>query len=146
MTSQCVARPVEHSEIVTRVQFFADKLVTADSTGTMCVWSLQPLMHLLTKVSAHASTITCLDSCQQSGRIVSGGGDQRVKLWDVSQDMKQLPAEYDVIWGVSWLPDGQLAVLACRNGTRAIEVSDQYCLWPNAWLMLSSTDLAILCF
>lgn len=89
--------------------------------GTIEIWEMAPRPRLVTRLDEHRSVVRSLDFDPTGARLVSGGGDQRVLVWDIARgevvgephirDNAILP-----IYQVAWHPmTDEIAVVAARG-------------------------------
>lgn len=69
---------------------------------------------------AHSNSVFAVSWSPDSRRLVSGGRDAMLKIWDASDDFalgKALPAHLFTINNIAWSPDGRLLATASRDKT-----------------------------
>src|ERR1700710_378312 len=98
-----------HSWRVWCVATFPDneRIVSASDDGFVIVWNLR------TKEEecrwSHEGGATTVAVSSDGKKVVSGGRDRALRLWDVeSQDFLSCPSEWHEgrVWSVAWSPDG----------------------------------------
>ena len=88
----------------------------------MRVWSL--ITHLpIHRLAAHDNSVTSLQF--DDARIVSGGSDGRVKIWDLNTGamVRELSQPAEAVWRVAFESE-RCVVLASRSGRTVMEVWD----------------------
>ena len=80
-------------------------------------------MSCIHRLAAHDNSVTSLQFDDQ--RIVSGGSDGRVKVWDLRTGtlVRELSTPAEAVWRVAF-EDEKAVILASRAGRTIMEVSD----------------------
>lgn len=82
---QAITRTLDHGSPVESMLFLPNGSVFISAGGTQIrVWDLISGCRLLTTISQHHKTITCLQLGSDGRRLLSGGLDRHVKIYDVS--------------------------------------------------------------
>lgn len=82
---QAVTRTLDHGSPVESMLFLPNGSVFISAGGTQIrVWDLISGCRTLTTISQHHKTITCLQLASDGRRLLSGGLDRHVKIYDVS--------------------------------------------------------------
>jgi eukaryotic-like serine/threonine-protein kinase len=76
------------------------------------------------QLTGHTDAVTCLAFAPDGRRLISGGKDRSLRLWDVAaghelRHVAEMPQE---VRGVAFLPDGRHVVAACGAGARLWEL------------------------
>jgi F-box and WD-40 domain protein CDC4 len=73
------------------------------------------------RLAAHDNSVTSLQF--DDSRVVSGGSDGRVKVWDLKtgQLVRELTAPADAVWRVAF-EEEKCVVMASRSGRTIMEV------------------------
>jgi hypothetical protein len=112
-----------HAKAVTSLGWAAggDRLVSAGDDGTVRTWDLHE-GRAAAQWEAHQGGVLGLD-VQPSGRLVTGGRDRRVKVWEPDgRAVSEFGPAADEVTRVAWTADGR----AVAYGDAAGEVG----LWP----------------
>jgi F-box and WD-40 domain protein CDC4 len=77
------------------------------------------------RLAAHDNSVTSLQF--DDSRIVSGGSDGRVKVWDLERGslVRELGSPAEAVWRVVF-EDEKAVVLASRGGKTVMEVSEHH--------------------
>ena len=88
----------------------------------MRVWSLET-NQAVHRLAAHDNSVTSLQF--DDSRIVSGGSDGRVKIWDLRTGtlIRELSQPAEAVWRVAF-EEERSVVLASRQGRTVMEVWD----------------------
>lgn len=114
----------DHSDVVNRVVATSSKLVSADKSGFICVWKLDDIANLKSRVKAQNSILVSMDSDEKS--IVSGGKDGVIMLQDLESGelIGKLGEAGTVVWKVAFVRNGRVASVICRESQVMMEVWD----------------------
>eukprot|EP00658_Telonema_sp_P-2_P023521 TRINITY_DN19432_c0_g1_i1.p1 TRINITY_DN19432_c0_g1~~TRINITY_DN19432_c0_g1_i1.p1 ORF type:complete len:422 (-),score=78.60 TRINITY_DN19432_c0_g1_i1:398-1663(-) len=85
-TQQCMRTLEGHDNWVRGVVFHSSglHLISSSDDKSIKVWSLENLRCVRTLQEAHPHFVSCLDFNQRFPMLVSGGIDQKVKIWECS--------------------------------------------------------------
>jgi hypothetical protein len=83
--------------------------------GNISVWDIGTLS--IIKTFSHGTSVRCLD-IDPSGRVISGGYDKIIKMWDYTKGVQtgKFPAISSEITALSFSPDGKIIVAAGSDG------------------------------
>jgi WD40 repeat protein len=108
----------DHTDVVMAVAWHPDNitLVSGSWDGTVRVWNSTSAVNTRT-IRAHNGKIWAIAFAQGSV-IASGGEDRAVKVWGIDgSSLSTLTGHGDVIWGLSFSPDGGQLASASKDGT-----------------------------
>ena len=123
-----------------------DILFVGRRDGTITLLSV-PQLKSIKKWKAHSSLVYGLAISPDEKTIASGGGDQIIKLWDVSrlmdngvetQEPKSLRGHSDQIWTLAFSPDGRYLASGSKDG-----VVNQWDLFLRGITMPAGTSEAL---
>lgn len=91
-------------------------------------------MAAIHRLAAHDNSITSLQF--DDNRIVSGGSDGRVKIWNLrtGQLVRELSQPAEAVWRVTF-EDEKAVVMATRAGRTIMEVSEIFPNIPSAFIL-----------
>jgi WD40 repeat protein len=95
------------------------QLATADNTGLIKVWTVEPAAILpRAELSGHTGIVYSLAFSPDGRTLASGGEDRTVNLWDpmTGQERAVLPGHADRILRVQFLPDASAMLTVGRDG------------------------------
>lgn len=125
--SQEVVFSVNHGSAVESLLFLPSGGIFISAGGTeICVWDVFASGKLLTKLSQHHKTITCLRLASNGKRILSSGLDRQVKIYDVGsyQNVHTLSFPNSVL-SIAVAPKNQTVVAGMVDGLVSIQNMDQ---------------------
>ncbi|XP_055857351.1 U3 small nucleolar RNA-associated protein 15 homolog [Episyrphus balteatus] len=121
--TQQVAFSVNHESAVESLLFLPTGGIFISAGGTeVCVWDVFAGGKLLTKLSQHHKTVTCLRLASNGKRIMSGGLDRHVKIYDVAsyQTVSTLSFPNSVL-SLAVAPKDQTVVAGMVDGMISIQ-------------------------
>lgn len=95
-----------------------DRLVTADPSGGLRLWSL-PNGNLLHTLMGHTAGITALGSSRDGSVLVSGSRDHSVRLWDTTsgQLLRVIEGPQAEITAIALSPDNNTVMVGGSDGS-----------------------------
>lgn len=122
-----VAFSVNHGSAVESLLFLPSGGIFASAGGTeVCIWDIFAGGKLLTRLSQHHKTITCLQLASNGKHILSSGLDRHVKIYDVSsyRNVHTLTFPNSVL-SIAVAPKNQTVVAGMVDGLVSIQNMDQ---------------------
>lgn len=115
LCSTCQAVLGGYESLVGQLQLLPSALVTGDSAGKLCVWSLGNHSYSKSReIDAHGNPVASVVS--DGSKIVSGGSDGKIRIWDCeSGEMLRALVNSESVWKVGLLKDGVAAVFSKEN-------------------------------
>lgn len=98
------------------------QLITSDAAGFVCIWSKESPSKLVHRLKAHQLSVIDLDSNQK--KVVSGGKDRTVKLWNLESGnlLGQVGEVTTALWKTRFLQDGRLVLVVAREEMMVMEI------------------------
>ncbi|MEW6156886.1 MAG: protein kinase [Verrucomicrobiota bacterium] len=104
-------------------------LAAGDSGGALLLWHLQS-QRLVAQTNAHSSWLFGLAFSIDGRRLISGGGDQIIRFWEMPSTIPPAPVRLtnsgilkghkNEIWGLEISRDGRWLVSAGKDGTARV--------------------------
>jgi WD40 repeat protein len=117
------------------------RLAAGSTGGILFIWETADFAAQPQQFRRHQAWISDLEWFEDSQRLISGGGDSRVVLWDVVQrNSSLLPGHSAPVRGVALSPDGSYAVSAAINGEGIIWRTDPRALEAIVTRLNGHTD------
>lgn len=148
----------KHAGEVTAVAYHpnskAERLVLGMADGSISIWNLGDARRIaeIAPPERHAGPVTCLDYSPDGTRLISGGGDGLVRIWNASSDVPVLLASLTghdgPVHDVAYLPGGTLVASGGDDGTTKLwevgedaNVTDLYSLVRDGWYIFEEGSL-----
>lgn len=125
--TQQVSFSVNHESAVESVLFLPSGGIFLSAGGTeVCVWDIFAGGKLLTRLSHHHKTVTCLRLASNGRRILSSGLDRHVKIYDVAsyQNVHTLTFPNAVL-SLAVAPQNQFVVAGMVDGLVSIQKMEE---------------------
>jgi len=149
-----------HTGEVTALAFDPDpssgRLAIGDSLGKVSLWQVFDGTKVAESAADehHQGAITCLGYQGKGGRLISGGMDGQLRLWNTGKGTPELAAilngHQGEVRSVSFLPGGELAASAAANGVARLwdlradgKATDMYSYLKEGWFSLNPEDRSL---
>lgn len=107
--------------MVSQVIVAGSKLMTSDVSGCIYIWSIGDSPEPIHRLETHSPSVISLGS--DGTRVVSGGTDGSVLLWDVeSGELLGQLGDATTVWKVGLLAGGRVAAVVSREERVTLEI------------------------
>lgn len=104
----------------------AGRIAAGDARGVVRMWSLAPGPgNPVVDFAGHTDAVMSLAFNPAGDRLVSGGVDQTVRLWNVGAGRPigdPMAGHHDTVWGVAFSPDGHTVISGAGIDDKSIRI------------------------
>ena len=117
-----------YDEVFCILEIFNKQLVSCSKDGTVLIWSIdnQSVIH---NFKAHNNNVGCAIELEQN-KIATGGGDCKIKIWDISSDPKEdaiLSGHRNTIFSICKINEKYIASASCDKSIRLWDLEKKKC-------------------